>query len=633
MTPEAGDGRVVVDLQATQSVDQRHRGIPRYLANLVFAVEHVDPGIVGAYATNPDLAVPDLEISRPLLAAAKLHRSDDVDWRRAGLLHIASPMEMTIPVGRILPAAPRAFGVPWIATIYDLIPHLMPESHLEDPGLRRRYPARLQLVRTATAVLTLSEAGRRDVTEHLGIDPERVFVVGAGTGERFVPPASRAEAAAAAAAAVPGLRAPFVFYIGSYEKRKNLEPLLEAWSLLPEAVRDRWQLALCCPLRPLERNHLLHRSAKLGIKDSVCLTGFVDDDTLLLLHQGTDLFVFPSLYEGYGLPVAEALACGAAVLASNASSLPEILGAEALFDPTSPETIAAAVERGLTDAALRRRLLDAAGRAPMSWAEVASRTIAVYEQVLSGEILPPGHAGVTGRSATPQPEPPETPVRRIAFVGPLAPGGGPAGPWNTRLLDALARQPGLSVTAFADRPAAAGREVAHERAPRQAPSGVPVHPLGSLEAVEGLRGRFDAVVYSLADDEHHTGCLAALRRRRGGIVVAHDVALSELYGHAARSGALPDRLAPTIRAAYGDAVHPRVGARESLARAEAHRLGVVLTRDVLAHCRRLLVTRPSDAGLADLDAAPADRAKIQPVNGEPAEVADALYEFVSAGGR
>ncbi len=106
--------------------------------------------------------------------------------------------------------------------------------------------------------------------------------------------------------------------------------------MLPAAVRARWQLALCCPLRPLERNHLLWRARQMGIADSICLTGFVDDAVLLQLHQGTDLFVFPSLYEGYGLPVAEALACGAPVLAADASSLPEIVGPEALFDASRP---------------------------------------------------------------------------------------------------------------------------------------------------------------------------------------------------------------------------------------------------------------------------------------------------------
>jgi glycosyltransferase involved in cell wall biosynthesis len=624
VTAARGDGSVVVDLQAVQSVEQRHRGIPRYIANLTAAVEDLDPRVVGVYATNPDLAVPDVDLAEHLLAAGKLRRSDDIDWPRARLFHIASPMEMTIPIDRILPPAARAAGLPWIVTLYDLIPHLMPEAHLEDPGLRRKYRARMQLVRTATAVLTLSEASRRDVTEHLGIDPRRVFVIGAGTGAQFVPPASRAQAAAAAVAAVPGLRAPFVFYIGSYEKRKNLEPLLEAWALLPEAVRNRWQLALCCPLRPLERTHLLYRSTRLGIRDSVCFTGFVDDDTLLLLHQGTDLFVFPSLYEGYGLPVAEALACGAPVLASNASSLPEILGPEALFDPSAPEPIAAAIERGLTDDGLRRRLMAAAGRAPMTWTEVGARTLAVYEQVLSGDVAPPGRHG-GGRE-------PGSSVHRIAFVGPLPPDGGPAGPWNARLLEALAGRPGVSVSAFTGRTATADRDVAAGRAP-EAPAGVTVRPLGSLDAVEGLRGPYDAVVYSLADDEHHTGALAALRRRRDGVVVAHDVALSDLYTRAARTGALPDRLDGMIRAVYGPAARPRLGARNRLPRAEGHRLGILFARDVLAHCRAMLVARAVDAGLADLDAAPADRAKIRLVGQEPAEVAGAVYELVSAGRR
>ena len=494
------DGRVVFDLQAVQSVDQRHRGIPRYVVDLALAIEASGRDLVSTYVVNPDLALPEVGLSERLVGAQKLCRSDDIDWTTAGLLHVASPLEMSVPEERLLPARARSAGVPWVVTFYDLIPHLMPDYYLEDPGLRRRYRARLQSVRTATAVLTLSEASRADIVEHLGLDPGRVFVVGAGTSERFVPPASRPEAAAAAAARVPGLRPPYVFYIGSYEKRKNLEPLLEAWSRLPEAVRARWQLGLCCPLRPLERNHLLHRAAQLGIAESVCLTGFVDDDTLLLLHQGSDLFVFPSLYEGYGLPVAEALACGAPVLAADASSLPEIVGPEALFDPSDPEPIAGAIERGLTDEGLRARLLAASGRAPTSWSEVASATMNVYRLVLEGQLPPPGRGAHRAAPAR----------HRVAFAGPLSPDGGPVAAWNVQLLEALTARADLDVEAFADRPADAGPELR----PIHVPLAVPVHPLASLEAVEGLRGRFDTVVYSLADDEHHTGCLAALRRRR-----------------------------------------------------------------------------------------------------------------------
>ena len=640
------DGRVVVDLCAIQSVDQRHRGIPRYVADLAFAVETIAPTAVGTYTVNPDLALPDATVSERLVAAGKLRRSDDVDWATVGLLHISSPMEMSVPADRLLPPAARAAGVPWAVTFYDLIPHLMPDYYLEDPGLRRRYRARLQLVRTATAVLTLSEASRADLVEHLGLDPRRVFVAGAGTSARFVPPASRAAAAAEAVAAVSGLRAPYVFYIGSYEKRKNLEPLLEAWSRLPATLRQRWQLALCCPLRPLERNHLLHRAAQLGITDSVCLTGFVDDSVLLTLHQGSDLFVFPSLYEGYGLPVAEALACGAPVLAADASSLPEIVGPEALFDATDPSPMAAAIERGLTDDAFRARLLAAAGRAPSSWEDVARTTLEVYDRILTGDLLPPAPAPGPVPAAAPETGVPDRgdgpvrnagwpgiPRRRVAFAAALPPDGGDTGDWSREVLAALAARPDLEVHAFADRRPAGEFEAAAftGRPPARrlnGPAEVIVHPLAALEAVEGLGGRFDAVVYVVADDADHTGSLAALRRRRDGVVVARDVDLAGLYGHAARSGALAEGLAGTIQGAYGDAVQPGVGVHGLLPAGEARRRGLLLTRDVLARCRRLVVTGPSDASLADLDAAPADRDKILLAGPDPVAVADALYGVV-----
>jgi glycosyltransferase involved in cell wall biosynthesis len=627
---ETSPGGVVVDLQAIQSVDQRHRGIPRYVTDLTTTIEAIDPQAVTTYAVNPDLALPEVGLSERLVQTGKLRRSDDVDWSAVRLLHLASPMEMAVPYHRLLPPAARAAGVPWAVTFYDLIPHLMPDNYLEDPGLSRRYRARLQLVRAATAVLTLSEASRIDVVEHLGIDPRRVFVIGAGTSPRFVPPASRADAAVEAMAAVPKLRAPYVFYIGSYEPRKNLEPLLEAWSLVPAPVRSRWQLALCCPLKPLEQNHLLWRARQMGVEDSVCLTGYVDDATLLQLHQGSDLFVFPSLYEGYGLPVAEALACGAPVLAADASSLPEIVGPDALFDATRPEAMAAAIERGLTDESFRRRLLAAAGRPPTSWDDVARATLGVYDRILAGDLQPPARHTVPTRRR-----------RRVAFAAALGADGGDSTAWDRAVLDALAARTDIEVHAFADRRPGGDFEIAvvadraagdprpAGRAPASASGGRAIHPLAALEAVEELDGRFDAVVYVVADDAEHTGCLAALRRRRDGVVVARDVALAGLYGHAARSGALPERLAGTIKAAYGEAVLPGVGAGESLPTAEARRLGVLLTRDVLSHCRGLIVTSPSDAALADLDAAPADRAKIIPAGTDPEAVAAAAYELVS----
>jgi len=616
--------RVVFDLQATQSVDQRHRGIPRYVADLAFAIEESAPGVVDSYVVNPDLALPEPAVTDGLVAADKLRRVDDIDWNRVGVLHIASPLEMTRPGHRLLPPGALAAGVPWIVTFYDLIPQLMPDHYLEDPGLRRRYRARLQLVRLATAVLTLSESTRADVVEHLGLDPRRVFVVGAGTSSRFQPPGSRAEAAAAAMAAVPGLRAPFVFYIGSYERRKNLEPLLQAWSLLPPAIRSRWQLALCCPLKSTERHHLRHRAAGLRITDSVCLTGFVDDEVLLQLHQGTDLFVFPSLYEGYGLPVAEALACGAPVLAANASSLPEILDPEALFDATAPPPIAEAIERGLTDEAFRTRLLARSGRPPTTWTEVASATVAVYERVLAGELSPPPASPPPGRAARPGSGADGHRQARVAVVAPLPPAAGAAGEWNAELITELARDPGLAVFAFAERP----RGTEQRPDPPVAPPGATAVPLAALEPVETLQEPFDIVIYCLADDEHHTGSLAALRRRGDGIVVSRSAHLAGLYASAARSGALDENLQQSIRRTYGDAILPAAGAHDTIDAAEARRLGVLMIRDVATHARRLLITDPTEFALARLDAGSGRRDRIEAVGDTPADVARAVRQLV-----
>ncbi len=604
-------GPVLFDLQATQSLDQRHRGIPRYVLELALALEETAPGAVDGYLLNPDRALP--EAAERLAATGKVLFPEDVDWDATRLLHVASPLEMTLRPHRQIPPGARRAGVPRVITLYDLIPWLFPHFYLEDPGLRRRYRARLQHVRTATAVLTLSEATRRDAVEHLGLDPRRVFVVGSGTGPQFVPPASRPEAAAAAAAAVPGLRPPFVFYIGSYEQRKNLEPLLGAWSLLPGRVRERWQLAVCCPLQPLELRHLRYRAGQMGVSEAeVCFTGFVPDELLLLLHQGTDLFVFPSLYEGYGLPVAEALACGAPVLAADSSSLPEIVRPEALFDPTDAGAMAAAIERGLTDEGLRGRLLAAAGRPPSTWAEVAAATAAVYERVLSGELSLPSAAG--RRAAGHR--------RRVALLAPLPPEGGPWGEWGRRLAEELSG--GADVEVFADRPVGAGRELRHFRDC----TGVKVHPLAALRSVEELEGPFDATVHVLADDEHHTGSLAALRRAGPGggrrLVVAHDVHLAGLYGHAARTGGLPEGLERVIRSAYGDGVEEGVGAGDVLPAAEARRRGVLLARDAVARSERFLVTSDAGTVLARLDAVPAHRSRIQPVPEDPVRLAEAL---------
>jgi glycosyltransferase involved in cell wall biosynthesis len=589
-------GPVLIDIQGTQSLDHRDRGVARYVLELALALDQVAPERIGAYLVNPDLALPG-NLDR-LVATGKLRHADEVRWPPGAVLHIASPFELSVPLRRLLPAPAARGEVPVVVTLYDLIPEVLAEAYLADPGLRRRYRARQQLVRSADAILALSESTAGDAVERLGVNPGRVTVVGAAPAPQFVPPASREQAAAQAAAVVPGLRPPFVLYTGGTDDRKNLERLLLAWARVPADVRERWQLAIVCHLRPLERNHLEVRGRELGLGDGLALCGYVADDVLVRLCQGADLLVFPSLYEGYGLPIAEAQACGTPAVASATSALPELVHPHGRFDPTDPDDMAATVTRALTDEETRAALLAHAARPPDSWADVARRTVEAYDHLASrlaghNGARRPGPRGHGGRL-------------RVAFASPLPPQPSGVADYSYLLLEELAGR--AEIHAFVDGPPDGQRD--HRLA--QAPDGVAsVRPLSSLEQVEALCGPFDAVVYSLGNSEYHTGSLAALRRRPG-VVLAHDVRLTDLYGFGPHqhAGSVPGGFHAALQSMYAGRIPPDLGVSGWIGQAEADRWGILMAREVVALSERFLASSPLAAELAHLDAAPADRDKI-----------------------
>ena len=310
MTAPAPPGPVLVDVQATQSAGHRDRGVARYTAELASALWRGHRPLVHSFLLNPDLLPPGS--IEPLVASGRLTYSDRGDFGAARLLHVASPIELDVPISRLWPAAAATRGLRLVVTLYDLIPEVFADRYLADPGLRRRYRARLELVRAADTILAISDTTARDAVDLLGVPPERIVVVGAAASANYARPAAAADALAAARAAVPGLEARFVLYTAGMDDRKNFHALFRAWRRLPEPVRDGWQLVMVCSMDDPTRNHVEYLARGAGIESRLLLTGFVPDAVLQLLYQSTDLFVFPSLYEGYGLPVAEALACGSA---------------------------------------------------------------------------------------------------------------------------------------------------------------------------------------------------------------------------------------------------------------------------------------------------------------------------------
>jgi glycosyltransferase involved in cell wall biosynthesis len=369
-------GPVLVDVQATQSADHRDRGIARYTAGLAAALWRRRPDLVHSFVLNPDQAPPGSV--EELVASGRLVYGDRCDVGTARVLHVCSPFELEVPVNRLWPARASTRGMRLAVTLYDLIPEVYPERYLADAGLRRRYRARLEVVRLADVVLAISETTANDAIEILGVPEARIVVVGAAAADAYVRPESRTAALQTAREAVTGLEEHFVLYTAGMDDRKNFAGLFRSFALLPAAVKHAWQLVMVCGMDAPTRNHIEHLAREYGIESRLLLPGFVSDDVLRVLYQSTDLFVFPSFYEGYGLPVAEALACGARVIGSETSAVGELLVPAARFDPADDEAIAAAIDRALTDPAVHEVLDEQARTALPGWDAVADRTAAAY---------------------------------------------------------------------------------------------------------------------------------------------------------------------------------------------------------------------------------------------------------------
>jgi glycosyltransferase involved in cell wall biosynthesis len=278
--------------------------------------------------------------------------------------------------------APPRCPVPTVVTVHDVSFVRFPEAFTWRDrallGTAVPYSAR-----RARAVITPSEHARREVVELLGVPERRVHVTPEACGPEFRPVAAAERATALRRC---GLDGPYVLSLGNLQPRKNLRRLLEAWRRLQDArCLDGHRLVLAGGAHG-KREPVARLVAEAGLGDSVLFPGYVPQADLPALYSGAATFVYPSLYEGFGLPVLEAMACGAPVACSNAASLPEVAGdAALLFDPLDTEGIAASLGALLADEGLRAALV-ARGfsrAAGFSWAACARRTLAAYEAALA----------------------------------------------------------------------------------------------------------------------------------------------------------------------------------------------------------------------------------------------------------
>ncbi len=351
--------------------------------------------------------------------------------------------------------------------------------------------------------LAISDHSRREGIERLHLDADRVTNISTAADPHF----RRLNLSPQATDAFlerHRITRPFVFYAGGFELRKNVERAIGAFAALPVELRRRYQFVLAGGVREVDEARLKSIIQKVGLSSEDCiLVGRVDDDALITLYNLCTVFIFPSLQEGFGLPVLEAMACGAAIIASNASSVPEVVGLEeALFDPQSEADISRVLNRALGDAGLRARLREhgLVRAREFSWDNTGRRALEAIERGIAN----PHAALAENKNARP----------RLAFVSPLPPERTGIADYSAELIPALARH--YEIVLIADQKKVDVAALSGE---------FPIHDPAWLRANSAA---VDRVLYQMGNSPFHEH-MPDLMVDAPGTVVLHDFFLNGLY--------------------------------------------------------------------------------------------------------
>lgn len=278
-------------------------------------------------------------------------------------------------------ALPVLSSIPAVITVHDVSFHICPETF----SRRKLFTKRLlsgPSLHKAHRIITDSENTKNDLLEYFRVPQEKVEVIPIGVDHRLFQPLSQEQAGEYCRKRL-NLDIGYLLYLGTLEPRKNIVSLIRAFKLLKERYRLPQKLVIAGSKGWLFRE-IFRLTESLGLAGEIVFAGYVPEEDLPKLYSGAGVFVYPSIYEGFGLPPLEAMACGIPVVSSNVSSLPEVVGkAGLLVEPLDIEAIAEAIYQVLNSPGLAAELvLRGIERArQFTWEKTAGKTLAVYEQV------------------------------------------------------------------------------------------------------------------------------------------------------------------------------------------------------------------------------------------------------------
>jgi glycosyltransferase involved in cell wall biosynthesis len=368
-----GPLRLVVDARPIDHPTARQRGIGRYTIGLIRGLHGIGIPVRAVVASAAEAAVvgpqlPGVDVS--------VHRPSVFDGEWADAWYIATGLFLHPLSADPIPAYVTRAGVRVAGVLYDVIPYRFPEQFLNVEPARRQAALRAPLARTCDVFLSISAFTAVTAAEQLALDAGRISVIGAGVDDRFL--AEPRSPRDLLDGLVPTGTDKYVVAVTGKDPHKNNERLLQAWGMVDPPVRRGRHLVVVAAIDPGTRAQWESWAVAAGVADSVTFTGSVTDEQLIAVLQHAELAVMASLEEGFGLPVAEAAACGVPTICSSVSSLPEVLDEPAAcFNPLDPRSIARRIERALTDPD-DRVLLEVAARisaARWRWPAVGERVV------------------------------------------------------------------------------------------------------------------------------------------------------------------------------------------------------------------------------------------------------------------
>jgi len=548
--------RIVIDMQGVQT-PSKDRGIGRYVKSLteniikygnqhqvLLALNGAFPDTVESIRYEFGRILPQENIcvwypaySPNEVSLKKSWWSEAAEYTREAFLASLNPDIILIGslfegVGNHAVTSIKAFvkDIPVAVIFYDLIPILYGDHYFNyNDDYRIWYTEKVTQLKQADLLLAISESSRQEGIEHLAFPGEKVVNISSAASSDFRPKVI-SETQRDDIFKRYAISRPFIMYAGGLDTRKNIEGFIRAYSLLPAALRARHQAVLVCNCNHHERMYLRDIAKQHGIKDEeIVITDFVTDMELLALYNLCKLFVLPSWHEGFGLPVLEAMSCGKAVIASNSSSLPEVIGREdAMFDAKDDKSIANKIVQVLVDEQFRHDLEEHGlhQARQFSWEKSAKRALFAMEECVSIKMPKPASLN----RAVPL---------RLAYFSPLPPERSGISYYSAELLPELANYYQIDIIVDPN-----------NASPIADPWIKSKCVVRDVVWFQSNYHHYDRVLYHYGNSPFHKH-MFDLSKEFPGVVVLHDFFLSNVRQHLEDTGYRNDSWLPTLYDSHG----------------------------------------------------------------------------------